>query len=145
MVVNRVDRSGFDPDLAPIGFEFFGHEHGQRGIDPLAHLGVVDDHRDGVVRADADEGIGRKSEASSSFMPELAAGLKGGMVVTEFSSRCGLASSLQLGRQMNGAADTLVGPAAADIAGHAASMSASVGPGFFRSRAAADMICPGMQ
>ena len=60
VVVSRVNRRGFDPDLAPIGVEFFGHEHRERGIDSLAHFAVAGDHRDGIIRADADERVGRK-------------------------------------------------------------------------------------
>ena len=60
VVVNRINGSGGDPDLAPIRVKFFGHEHGQRRIDALAHFGMVDDDGDGIVRADAEEGVGGK-------------------------------------------------------------------------------------
>ncbi|OIQ77874.1 hypothetical protein GALL_404320 [mine drainage metagenome] len=59
MVVDRSHRRRFDADAAPVGFQLFRDQHGQRGIHPLPHFGLVDDDSDAVVRCDADEGIGR--------------------------------------------------------------------------------------
>ncbi len=35
---------------------------GSAGIDSLAHFGVVDDHRNRVIRTDPDERVGPKAE-----------------------------------------------------------------------------------
>ena len=43
----------FDFDLFPVGFEFFGEDHGQSGADALSHLGARDDDGDFVLGSDA--------------------------------------------------------------------------------------------
>ena len=60
VVVGRVHWRGFDSDLGPICVELFRDEHRERGIDSLAHLGVVDDNRDRVIRANSDKRVGRE-------------------------------------------------------------------------------------
>ena len=37
--------------------EFLRHQHGQRRVDALPHLGAIDEHRDRVVGADAQPGV----------------------------------------------------------------------------------------
>ena len=55
-----VGRRGFDADLRPIGVELFGDDGGKAGVGALAHLEMLGDHRDAVVRRDAQEGVRRK-------------------------------------------------------------------------------------
>jgi len=57
MVVFRGHRRRLKSDRFPVAAEFFGNQHGERGIDPLAHLGFIDDHRYAAVRADAQESV----------------------------------------------------------------------------------------
>ena len=59
VVIHRRDRRGLDADAAPVGLQFLRHQHRQRSVDALPHLGFVDDDGDAVVRRDADEGIRR--------------------------------------------------------------------------------------
>ena len=60
VVVLRIDGRRFESDLVPVRIEFFRKQHGQRGIDTLAHFRVVHDHGDAIVGADAHEGIGHE-------------------------------------------------------------------------------------
>ncbi len=53
----RIDRGGFGPHLAPIGVKLLGDKGGEAGIDALAHLGMLGDHRHRIVRRDAQEEI----------------------------------------------------------------------------------------
>ena len=55
--VGLVRRTVFDADLRPVGIQFFGDQHRQRGPDALAHLGMRELHGDGVVRRDAEERV----------------------------------------------------------------------------------------
>jgi len=58
VVAARVRRRALGPDLAPVGVQLFGDERRQAGERALAHLEVLHDHGDRVVRADANEGVG---------------------------------------------------------------------------------------
>jgi len=58
VVAACVRRRALDADLTPVGVEFLGDERGQARVRALAHLEVLHDHRDRVVRADANEGVG---------------------------------------------------------------------------------------
>ena len=61
VVVERVvGRRAFDAHLRPIGVELFGDDGGQARIRPLPHLDVLGDDSDGVISADADEGVRRE-------------------------------------------------------------------------------------
>ncbi|CRO43236.1 hypothetical protein PAERUG_E10_London_26_VIM_2_06_13_01156 [Pseudomonas aeruginosa] len=51
----------FHADLAPVRVEFLGDDGGDTGIGTLAHLHVLGDHRDTVVRGDPQEGVGREA------------------------------------------------------------------------------------
>jgi hypothetical protein len=55
-----VGRRGFDADLRPIGVELFGDDGGKAGIGALPHFKMLGDHRDAVVRRNAQEGVRRK-------------------------------------------------------------------------------------
>ena len=57
MRIGRVDGRGDDLDAAQVDLQLLGDQHGQRGPDPLSHLGLVHDDRDDVGLADADEGV----------------------------------------------------------------------------------------
>ena len=58
--IGRRRRRMLDLDLAPVGVQLLGNQHGQRGPDALAHLGMGQQHGDGVVLADPQEGVGRE-------------------------------------------------------------------------------------
>ena len=47
-----------DADVFPVNVEFFGDEHGQLGLDALAHLGPAGFDGDSSVGRDLDEGGG---------------------------------------------------------------------------------------
>src|SRR6266436_4934321 len=64
VVVHGVDGSGFDFDFGPVRFEFFVEEHGQAGVDALAHFGVIGNDGDGVVRRDSNEGVRREDSGA---------------------------------------------------------------------------------
>ena len=56
----RVDGSGgsvLDADPRPVAVQLLGDEHGEPGPDPLAHLGVGEQHRHRFVGRDADERV----------------------------------------------------------------------------------------
>jgi hypothetical protein len=63
VVVSWINRSGGNPDLAPIRLQFFGHEHGESRIHSLAQFGMVDNDSDDIVRTDAEEGIRGKRKS----------------------------------------------------------------------------------
>jgi hypothetical protein len=52
----------FGSDLVPVALELFGDQHRQRGHHALAELELVDQNRDRVVGADANERRGRIHE-----------------------------------------------------------------------------------
>jgi hypothetical protein len=56
----RVGRRRFDANLRPIGIELFGDDGGKAGIGALPHFKMLGDHRDAVVRRNAQEGVRRK-------------------------------------------------------------------------------------
>ncbi len=60
MVVGGVNRRGHHAHALEIDLELLGDQHGQRGGDALAHLGLVDQDGHHVVPADADEGVWRE-------------------------------------------------------------------------------------
>jgi hypothetical protein len=60
MGIGGIHRRGDDLDAAQVDLQLLGDQHGQRGPDPLPHLGLVHDDRDEVGLADADEGIRRE-------------------------------------------------------------------------------------
>ena len=47
-------------NLRPIGVELFGDDGGKAGIGALPHFKMLGDHRDAVVRRNAQEGVRRK-------------------------------------------------------------------------------------
>ena len=49
-----------DFDLLPVGLEFFGEDHGQRGADSLSHFRARDHHGDLVVGSDAQISVRRE-------------------------------------------------------------------------------------
>ena len=53
----RVGRSALDAHQRPVGIELIGKHGGDAGVGALAHLDVLGDDRDGVVCADAHEGV----------------------------------------------------------------------------------------
>ena len=57
--VDPVHRRRFDAQARPVGFQLFGQQHRQAGVDALAHLalGHDDDHR--RIGLDADEAVER--------------------------------------------------------------------------------------
>src|SRR4029078_2201568 len=57
VVALGVGGRAFGTYLRPVGIELLGDERWQARVGALAHLQVLDDHRDGVVRVDADEGV----------------------------------------------------------------------------------------
>ena len=63
MVVGRVHGSRLDADLRPVRLQVLGDEHGQRGEDPLSHLGLAHHDRHQVVRPDTDEGVRREGRS----------------------------------------------------------------------------------
>ncbi len=63
VVVGRVHRCLLDADQRPVGLQLFSDQHRNRGEHALAHLGRAADHRDLVVRRDAQPGVGRKGIA----------------------------------------------------------------------------------
>ena len=48
-------------DLRPVGVQFLGDQHRQRGPDALAHFRMRQQHGHAVVGADAQEGVGREA------------------------------------------------------------------------------------
>ena len=63
-----------DGNLLPVGFEFFGEDHGQRGAHALTHLGACDHDGDFVVGRDAQISVRREGFlARSRFMREVEA------------------------------------------------------------------------
>ncbi len=60
VVVFGIDGSRFKANLRPVGIEFLGQQHRQRGKNALAHLGVVHDHGDLLVSSDAHKGVGHE-------------------------------------------------------------------------------------
>ena len=52
VVVDRALRRHFRADLRPVGIEFVGQQHRQRGMNALTHLGLRHDHGDVIVGAD---------------------------------------------------------------------------------------------
>ena len=48
-------------DLQPVRVQLLGEDGREPGVAALAHLDVLADDRDGVVRRDADEGVGREN------------------------------------------------------------------------------------
>ena len=51
-------------NFLPVAFEFFGEEHGEGGNYALTHFRFIDDQRYGVIRSNADPGIGGKCACS---------------------------------------------------------------------------------
>ncbi len=60
VVVSRGHWRRLDADFAPIALQFLGDQHGERGIDPLAHFRLVDDEGHRAVTTHAEEGVRRK-------------------------------------------------------------------------------------
>jgi hypothetical protein len=57
VVVGLVGRRLLDADLAPVGVEFFGQQHRDRGGHALPHLDRAGHHGHAVVGRDAQEGV----------------------------------------------------------------------------------------
>ena len=53
IAIKRAGSGLLDFDLLPVGFQFFGKDHGQRGPNTLAHLGARDYDRNFVIRSNA--------------------------------------------------------------------------------------------
>src|SRR6185369_3965011 len=147
--------------LFPVAIKFLGQQHGQRGVDTLSHLGLVDDDGHAVVAAYAQEGVGCKGcHAVCSGCPA-----KGDVTGQNQSAPhdCAGLNELAPAHLDHLAHDFFpslpVFPAAVWIARRmrpyvpqrqrlplmALSISASVGWGFCASSATALMICPGWQ
>ncbi len=60
VVVDRSHRRGLEMDFLPVRVQLLGDEHRDARVRPLAHFSVIDDHGDGVVAADAHEGVERE-------------------------------------------------------------------------------------
>ena len=70
VVINWINGSGGNTDLAPIGFQFFRHKHGESRIDSLAQFGMIDDDSDDIVRINAEKGIWCKRKSQTFVRPE---------------------------------------------------------------------------
>ena len=64
VVALRVRGRAFDAHLRPVRIQLFGNQRRQPGVRALAHLEVLDDDGDRVVRADAHERIGLERGAA---------------------------------------------------------------------------------
>ncbi len=157
MVVDRRHRRGLEADLRPVRVQLLGDEHRHAGVRTLAHLGVVDDDRDGVVGPDAHEGVERE-------VPDLLIHLLTGRERRQVQAEDQPAAGEQAGAEEVAAADVddvchFATPFAARAAAAwialrirgyvpqrqmlpamASSMSASEGRGLSRSSTAAAMI-----
>src|SRR5438876_1020458 len=62
VVVSSINGRSLDSDFRPVRFQLFVEQHGQAGVDALAHFGVIGDDRDRIVGSDANEGIGGEAD-----------------------------------------------------------------------------------
>jgi hypothetical protein len=170
--VGGIDRGEFGANLLPIAIQLFSQQLRERSHRSLAHLRFVDREGDDVVAADMDEGVqfrrcgGGFQLAAFGKMEsdeQAARGCDTGFQETaaaEFGIReswrsccfvlyftpIRICRGLILGGQVNGVANGLVGPAAADVAVHGL---VDIGVGgvcaVFFSKPAAVMIWPDWQ
>jgi len=70
VIEGRVDRGRLHLDFGPVGFEFLGDEHGERGVDPLPHLGFIGEDRCLSFRVDSQEGAGGEGTSDRGGLTE---------------------------------------------------------------------------
>ena len=146
----RVDGRGrrvLDAHLRPVAVELLGDQHREAGPDALAHLGVREQHGDGVVAADAQERVGAAGAAGAAAARRRgardAAARRSAMHQAAGAARCPsrkprrmtahFVTSLQLGAARGASPRGCAGTCRSGrcCRSCAASMSASVGSGFF--------------
>src|SRR5580698_10210611 len=68
LVEGSIRRRGFDPNLCPVGIEFFSQNRREACMDPLPRFAVLGNNRHNVIRSDPHKGVGCQSVLSNSSL-----------------------------------------------------------------------------